>query len=178
MGGISTLKRYFNKCRVFHTPTSLAGDPPYGGVELGACKRIQVHTGVAARVITDYITGQAIEVISTKRDPRIDLVFRQWDDDALALVFPSTTGTPGILYQSSANGLPGSSRAKKILLASTDTQGLFCLFQRAIPNEEETAFFNMTLDEELTIGAVFYAAEPTAGATPAIQIGYVGDITI
>lgn len=177
MGAVSSIKRYFNKCRVFKSPSSLV-TPPFGGTELGSTREIRILPGSGGRPIRDYIKGTAIDVIGTMIDPRVELVFRQWDDDAFTTVFPVSAKSTGIIYKHHSNGLMSRGRAVKLLLASEDTTGLFCLFQYAIPSLDESSWIPFKLAEEAASSGVFYAGSPDSGSTPEVQIGYAADITI
>jgi len=179
MAAISSLYRYFNACRVFHTPTTLAGDPPYGGTELGATRGIRVYSGGAARACRDYLKGTTIRVVQTVADPRIEFFFRQWDPDALPKLYQNTAaGATGTIVKNPTPGASAASRAVKLLLASKDQAGLFALIQRAYPSEADSEALAMELGLELNAAAVFFVGEPETGATPAVQIGYRGDLTI
>lgn len=177
MADISSVTRFFNKCRVFHTPTTLSGDPPYGGTELGAVKNIHVYTGGAGRVFRDYYTGLAINSAKSRPSPPlIVMTFRQWTTDLLPLFFPAVTDST--IDIGGALGSSGIARSKKIVLASEDKSGLFALMQRAIPDEEEGAHFQWDLDEEHVLIGGFRPAAPATGSTPALQIGLASEITI
>ena len=175
MTAIGTSLRYFNKCRVFYTPTNLTA-PPYGGTELGAVRELDVSAGLTGRPIFDYAAGFASDSIDvpTRDGAMVSLIFRQWDDNIINKLWPSTSGSAAIGIRP---GTLASTREVKLLLAPEDTSGIFCVIYKALPAISETNALRFGLQDELSTGVVFRMAWNSTKSA-AYKIGLSGDINL
>jgi len=135
------------------TPTDLTAAFPYGGTQIGSVRDHVFHAGPQYRGIHAEELGVEVEHILTGEPTIFACVLRDYDDDALAKVWPQTTAptgataSAGVLIES-APGIAGKKRPGqvmsdfevKLLFAPKATETHYhILIYRAIPLIEESA---------------------------------------
>lgn len=156
---------------------------PHGGTDLGSVQSIELEVTREAETLRTMEFGtEVVEVVDLGQTYTIAAALRGWDEDALNIVFPSTTelaATSGRRFVS----FPGASRAGALLSASSvvlafspDDPETYpgVLFHRAIPLTEESATLSLALRTEGTIGVVFRAIRSVGGR--AASVGLLADL--
>lgn len=175
-----------NPGRLCHTPTSTSTAFPHGGTAIGATKEVVCTSVQGRKEIRDEGFGQEIhDIIWTGENWAIACVLRQWDADAVSILFPNTSaGTVtqqrmvvGVTTTNNRPGLRLRSLAKKILFSPLDPDRVpAVLFYAAVPMPRETEELNLSLDKRFEVGAVFAALRHDTLGT--YQVGFLKDLTL
>lgn len=155
--------------RLVINPTDLSAAYPYGGTELGAVHQIGVRrTAGSFDVIASEYGGAVVETIQGGENWVLGAYLRDFDNDAIATVFPNTaTGTTtkrrGVKHWADAAspvrpGAKGSDRSVKLLFAPYDVDRCRAVyFFRALPRVEEQWEMRLAVDERVEVPVLFVA---------------------
>lgn len=174
--------------RLVINPTSLSAAYPYGGTELGAVHQVGVRRTSASFDITATEYGSAIvETVQGGENWVLGAYLRQFDEDAIAAVFPNTsTGATSkrvkvTHWMDDASpvrpGSLGSARSVKLLFVPYDTdRSRAVYFYRALPRVEEQWEMALAVDARVEVPVLFVAI-PDASARVAV-VDFLRDITL
>lgn len=171
--------------RVCHSPTDLSTPFPHGGTALGNVRAIVFRPNIKVRTITaQEFGGAVVEAIAGGGAAVLALALRDFDADALALLFGAAAGPAGgtlvtddVTGDSARAGRLLSTRAKKLFvspLAIDQDPGLY--LPLAIPCVERTAALAWSWAEEYSTPALFLAVPDATGRT--WRHALRGDITL
>ncbi len=171
--------------RFCSAPTNLSAAFPHGGTALGI-----IHHAAARRIGRyDFVrahefAGEVVEVVEGGADWVMAAMVRQYDNDAIAAIWPHT-GTGGtssdkyIEYPGSTNraGTLLSTNAFVLMFVPNDTTNHPCvLMRRAVPMIEETAELRLSVLYEFATPVVFACLRPASGQ--AVEIKLKEDISL
>lgn len=174
--------------RLVVNPTSLSAAYPYGGTELGSVHQIGVRRVAATYDVTAMEYGGAIvESIQGGENWALAAYLRQFDNDAIAAVFPNTTtgtSTKRVAVSHWMNAAspvrPGSlvsSRSVKLLFVPYDVDRHRAVYlYRALPRVEETWEMALAVDTRVEVPVVFVAIPDTGGKVATID--FIREITL
>lgn len=107
--------------RLCYGPSSLATAFPHGGTAIGTTRAGKLIRYATEKEIRDEAFGTEIrDVVLSGENYAFACILREWDDDAIALMFPNTAA--GAVSQHKVVETPGSNRpglllsAKKVVL--------------------------------------------------------------
>jgi hypothetical protein len=167
--------------RLILTPTSFAIGTtiPYGGTYLGYARGMSTAWRRRSFPVIAEEWGTVVETLVCREAMRMVGVIRQYDPDALGLVFQKATGAAsGSPVFQAPTRFGYFATAVKLLYAPFDQTAPAVYFQRALPQVDETAELNKALDKDSEYGVVFDCGWSAAGSTPPWQIGPVWDLTV
>jgi hypothetical protein len=155
--------------RLCINPTSLTSAFPHGGTALGTVHQVGVQIASGFFDVTAEEFGdQVVESIFTGEQWGLAAVLRQFDEDAIAAVFPNTTtGTTSkrvtVRHWSDASSpnRPGhklSGRSVKLLFSPLDSdRNRAVIFYRALPRVAEQLELMHAVDRRVEVPVVFLA---------------------
>lgn len=164
---------------VVANPSNLAGDPPYGGTQLGTVQfgRLRPIERFDEVVAEEY-GGETTEIVLRGRDYVCTALVRQWDNDAIQRFFRSTaagsSGTRVISEPADEAGDLGTGIAISVLFAPNDPRHPAWLLPRAVPLIQEAAELQASIVSEFNLAVVFRALRDANGY--AVRIGLRGDL--
>lgn len=178
--------------RLYINPSDITAAPPFGsGTAIGLTRDVEFRMGLRTGVVTAEEWGSApVEVVHSGEAAVLACVLREWDDDAIALVFPNTgagalSGNATVLGRSFGAGVNRagyllSAQSAVLLFAPLSLDGTpahpMVIVRKAIPMVEETAMLQMSLAEELGMGVVFQAIPDSSGRL--YDVGARDDLTL
>jgi len=174
--------------RLVINPTNLSAAYPYGGTELGA-----VHQIAARRVAATYdiaameYGGAIVEAVQGGENWAVGAYLRQFDNDAIAAVFPNTsTGTTtkrvGVKHWMNAGSpvRPGSllsARSVKLLFVPYDVDRHRAVYlYRALPRVEEVWEMALAVDSRVEVPVLFVGIPDSNGKVAVVD--YLREITL
>ena len=184
MGAISLADVVRVPGRLCYGPTSLAAAYPHGGTALGP-----VHYCAVSRVVRRDVVrarelgGRIVEGSEGAEDLILTARFRGLDDDALALLWPSTaTGasTHKTVRIPGSTNLPGTkltARAQKVLFSPLDVttgNAWGAIFYRALPLLEDNLELQLNVINELDFIAAFQCIPDASGRVA--EFGRMADL--
>lgn len=154
--------------RLSHSPTDLSTAYPHGGTALGAVGKATLRPIEPVFAVTgEEVGGAPVELISGGARWVLDVELREYDADALAVLFPfyaaGARGGPMLKFTANASGQRAGQvlgTALAVLLVFTpdspdDHQ--FLLLRRAVPAIQETAALALRGNASGTFAARWYA---------------------
>lgn len=179
-----------NPGRLCLAPTDLSADFPHGGTALGLVRDVRLGWGVSTVAVrAEEWGGEEVGRIWTGGTAVLALVLEQWDEDALARVFPRAVRPP---TASPTNGLQGLFRLEgaktgyglgvvpaieKLLFSPLDPRHPAVLFRRPIPDLEVQAQLVLSLQEDAVFPLVFTATRDDSGKA-GWQVGELGHLDV
>ncbi len=170
--------------RLCINPTDLSAAFPHSGTAIGIASQIRIITGIEeARVTAEEFGGQAVEAILGKRDYFLGCLLRQWDNDAIGMLFgdDSSAGASGDRIIS----WPGTDRAgyqlsgrsvKLCFTADRQTEHPSVLVYKAIPLYAEAEALRLTVLAELAMPVVFLGIRD--GSSRVAAMGLLSDLSL
>ena len=190
--------------RLCINPTDISDSEvfPFSGTALGITRDAELRFNVQTRLVkAEEFGSQVVEAVTAGESALFAFVLREFDNDALATVFPNTatgTTTGNVTIEGRVSGVGVnrsgyllSNKAVKLLFAprventvptagSTTNLPLdeqpMVLIRKAIPMIEETAMLQLSLKQELGIGVLFQAIPDSSGRL--YDVGRRGDLTL
>lgn len=175
--------------RLVKDPTDITADFPHGGTELGLTRDAEMRFGIRTALVTAEEWGQqAVESIYAGESAVFAAVLREWDNDAIALMFPNTgTGPTSEANKTILGRVSGAGVNRAGYLLSTQSAVILfsplavdrhpmVIIRKAIPMVEETSMLSLSLAEELGIGVVWQAIPNATGQV--YDIGRREDLTL
>ena len=174
--------------RLVINPTDKTAAFPYGGTQIGEVREVRaVITGGWFDVEAEEYGGAIVESVWSGENVAIGCYLRQFDETAVAAVFPNTktTGTSkrvAVTHWSDAASpvRPGhllSSRSVKLLFVPFDVDRVRCVyFSRALPRTNESVALQKALGVREEIPALFLAIPSTTSKV--YQIDFLRDLTL
>ena len=165
-------------------PTNLGIAFPHGGTAIGVASQMRILTGLEeSRVTAEEFGGQAVEAVLGKRDFFISALLRQWDNDALAMLFGSdasagASGDKVINWPGTdRGGYKLSSRSVKLCFtADRFTEQPSVLIYKAIPLYAEQEALRLTVLRELAMPVVFLGVRD--GSSRVASMGLLSDLSL
>jgi len=190
--------------RICINPTDISDSEvfPFSGTALGITRDAELRFNVQTRLVkAEEFGSQVVEAVTAGESALFAFVLREFDNDALAAIFPNTatgTTTGNVTIEGRVSGVGVnrsgyllSNKAVKLLFAprventvptagSTTNLPLdeqpMVLIRKAIPMIEETAMLQLSLKQELGIGVLFQAIPDSSGRL--YDVGRRGDLTL
>lgn len=170
--------------RLSWNPTSVTTAYPHGGTALGSTRGVLARRAGVYRELRDEAFGSEIyDVVWAGENWALACVFRQYDADAIARLFPNTsTGTTAKrpLVSSPGSNRPGylmSNAAGKLLFSPFAVdRAPSVLFYNAIPLPDETLELSAAFDKRLEYGGVFVATRDSSDRIA--KVGFLRDLTL
>jgi len=172
--------------RLCYGPTSLDTAYPHGGTSIGSVHKVAIVPVQTRKEIKNEAFGQEVsEVIWCGENMVLAAVVRQYDAEAVALLFPNTsigsvTQQRVISGPTTSTNRPGfmlSEKAVVLLFSPLDPDRTpAILFYRAIPMMEESARMELALQKRFEIGTVFISTRDATGRT--YSIGFLKDLSL
>ena len=165
-------------------PTDATAAYPHGGTALGLVGSVEWRIiPIRGEVTAEEYHGQTIEIIEGAENVLLAAVLREWDSDAIAALFPSTSTstTSGKVSASrtytTTRGALGSSRAVKLLFSPQATEEHpALLLYRAVPLITEQASMAYSLDREWQMPVIFQGLPDATGRI--YQSALLEDLTL
>ncbi len=183
MAAPSAIRVHRSPGKIYIDPTDLSDSAnAYGGTELGFAGRIGMTIGLLRYVVQAEETRRPIDVLEHQGyDIRVSIPFRQWDDDVLQSIWPTTqvgsaSGSQVVIWPDSTPARLGSTRAKTLLFVPRDASQPSWILYKAIPQiaEEYEARFSIAFERRLV--TTWQAVEDSSGRIG--QMGMLGDLTL
>lgn len=172
--------------RLCLNPTDLTADFPHGGTALGLTRSGIFHPGVKTVLNEAEEWGGVVsKAYYAGEKPFLAAVLREFDNDALAAVFPNTsagsvtgdrviTTSPGDDTQNRA-GYDLTGKAGKLLFSPANPdRHPFILLYYAIPAIQESAELQLSMAQEVGIGVVWWAGVDASDRS--VKIGRRADL--
>ena len=165
-------------------PTNLATAFPHGGTALGIASKMRIITGIEeSRVTAEEFGGQTVEAILGKRDFFMSALLRQWDNDAIGMLFgdDSSAGASGDKIVSwpgtDRSGYQLSGRSVKLVFtADRQTEHPSLLIYKAMPLYAEAEALRLTVLSELAMPVVFLGIRD--GSSRVAAMGLLSDLSL
>jgi len=200
---VRKILRIAGKLCINPTDISDTAQFPYGGTALGVTRAAEFRFGIKTALVTAEEWGQApVESVYTGEVAVFAFVLREFDNDAIATLFPNTAvgATSGDrVIEGRVDGVGVnragyllSDKAVSLLFApqvdkTTTTPGSTTFIpydlqpmiyvRKAIPMVEEASMLQLSLAEEVGIGVVFQGI-PDGGTGKVYEVGKRGDLTL
>lgn len=165
-------------------PTDLTAAFPHGGTAIGNTRDEDFRPGLRTRINRSEFMGVAVEEYHAGWDPIFLCVFRDWDADALPLVWPDvdTSGTnPMIRGRVSTNAArPGKAMSDLAVKLCFSPRALdsdrFIVLYKAMPIIQEDGQIVVNLGAELGVGMMWRGIPDATGRL--FDVGTRTDITL
>lgn len=156
--------------RLCYAPSSLSSAFPHGGTALGTTRLGRLIRHGRYHPIRDEAFGSEIrDVVWSGENYTFACLLREWDDDALGVLFPNTS--TGSVSQHKVVATPGSNRPglllsekKVVLLFSPDDPERVpaTLLYAALPMFDETTEWDLAFGKRLETACVFTATRDSS----------------
>jgi len=167
--------------RLVLNPTAIGAAYPHGGTVLGLIDAVRLEPITRGDPIeAEEYGGEEVEDVFLGRQWTLEALLRQWDQPALALLFPGVfvggSGQPVVREPDSSfkPGAHNSSRAQTVLFSPYDADTPGWIMYEAVPLVDRTVKLNTRIVSELTIGIVLKGYRD--GADQIIDLGLRGDL--
>lgn len=171
--------------RLILNPTDLGTAPAYGGTQLGIAgvSVLTIHYPRRAVVAEEF--GEVADVVRGGPYVSLTTIMRQWDADAIGLIWPSTS--TGSSTGDKVIDIPGSARAGSLLSASSckilgvprdlrADRPSFLLY-KALPLVSEQAELRFAVGTELAVQvSVFQGIRDSSARI--LKVGQLADLSL